>query len=45
MTIDLSSVARRIQPAAVLASVSRLLKRLEDRQPQERRRGRRSMNG
>lgn len=45
MTIDLSSVARRIQPAAVLASVSKLLKRFEDRQPRERRRGRRSMNG
>jgi hypothetical protein len=44
MTIDLSSIARRIQPAAVLVSVSKLLKRLEQPEP-PRRPGRRSMNG
>ncbi|MDB5538372.1 MAG: hypothetical protein JWQ89_99 [Devosia sp.] len=46
MNIDLSTIARRLQPAAVLVSVGRLLRRSEERRPRrERRRERRSMNG
>lgn len=44
MTIDLSSIARSLQPAAILAITSKLLKpvNVQRRRP---RRERRSMNG
>ena len=42
MTINLSLIARQLQPTAVLANVSRLLKRMDQQRP---RRERRSMNG
>ena len=45
MTIDLSTIARRFQPAVVLESVSKLVKRIEERQARRPRRERRSMNG
>ncbi|MGV3489950.1 MAG: hypothetical protein ACO1OG_01390 [Devosia sp.] len=42
MTITLSTIARQLQPTAVLANVSKLLKRMDIQRP---RRERRSMNG
>lgn len=44
MNIDLSSIARRLQPAALLAITSKLLKPVNT-QPRRQRRERRSMNG
>jgi len=44
MNIDLSSIARRLQPAAILAITSKLLKPVNS-QPRRPRRERRSMNG
>ncbi|MDF2982931.1 MAG: hypothetical protein K0Q69_2703 [Devosia sp.] len=44
MNIDLSSIARRLQPAAILAITSKLLKPVNT-QPRRPRRERRSMNG
>ncbi|WP_280139000.1 hypothetical protein [Devosia insulae] len=44
MNIDLSSIARTLQPAALLAITSKLLKQV-NAQPRRPRRERRSMNG
>ncbi|WP_282569862.1 hypothetical protein [Devosia sp. Root105] len=44
MNIDLSNIARRLQPAAILAITSKLLKPVNT-QPRRQRRERRSMNG
>ncbi|CAN7261844.1 hypothetical protein [Devosia sp. Root413D1] len=44
MNIDLSNIARRLQPAAILAITSKLLKPVNT-QPRRPRRERRSMNG
>ncbi|WP_291312362.1 MULTISPECIES: hypothetical protein [unclassified Devosia] len=44
MNIDLSSIARSLQPAAILAITSKLLKPVTT-QPRRPRRERRSMNG
>ncbi|WP_257720950.1 hypothetical protein [Devosia sp. A16] len=44
MTIDLSSIARSLQPQAILAITSKLLKQANVR-PRRPRRERRSMNG
>ena len=45
MTIDLSSIARSLQPAAILAITSKLIKQVNTTQPRRPRRERRSMNG
>jgi hypothetical protein len=45
MNIDLSSIARSLQPAAILAITSKLLKQVNTTQPRRPRRERRSMNG
>lgn len=45
MNIYLSTIARRLQPAAVLASVGKLLGRSDERRRRRERRERRSMNG
>ena len=42
MTIDLSTLARRMQPAVILKSVRKLMAQQAERRP---RRERRSMNG
>lgn len=44
MNIDLSTIARRLQPAAILAVTNRLLKPVNTQQRRQRRE-RRSMNG
>ncbi len=44
LTIDLSSIARSLQPAAILAITNKLLKQVNT-QPRRPRRERRSMNG
>lgn len=44
MNIDLSSIARSLQPAAILAITNRLIKQVST-QPRRPRRERRSMNG
>lgn len=44
MNIDLSSIARRLQPTAILAITSKFLKRANT-QSRRQRRERRSMNG
>jgi hypothetical protein len=44
MNIDLSTIARRLQPAALLAITSKLLRPVNT-QPRRQRRERRSMNG
>ncbi len=47
MNIDLSTIARTLQPAAILAITTKLLKQVntQSRRPQQPRRERRSMNG
>ena len=45
MNIDLSTIARTLQPAAILAITSKLLMQVNTTQPRRPRRERRSMNG
>ncbi len=47
MNIDLSTIARTLQPAAILAITTKLLKQMnaQPRRPRRPRRERRSMNG
>lgn len=47
MNIDLSTIARTLQPAAILAITNKLLKQVstQPRWPRRPRRERRSMNG